>query len=218
MAIANVSHTKITSFSSQQAWRYCSQIEDKASSFGINVLDVTSDCTRNELIGFSETQIFKNVVVAYASRYCPTTLKISCHLNLLDAIFFSVINEDEFVFISRTRSEIDCTGFNPTNIWAWSGIRLIASILWLLFWTMPVMYLCSSSLCCLGIKFCLPWTANTIWIYSCVYVLGIYVDLCLENNKAYLCCKEAAPMVREGLNSIFYKQAAPNGAFRADYQ
>ena len=54
------------------------------------------------------------------------------------------------------------SGVIPTRIWMWSGIELICMTFCFLLWMMPVMYLWSSDLCCLGMRGCRPFTENTM--------------------------------------------------------
>ena len=76
---------------------------------------------------------------------------------------------DELPFISCIKSERDWMGFMPNNIWTWSGIPLIIINLWLLFCRMPVIYLYNSSFQLLWINPIRYFTANTEWIWICVY-------------------------------------------------
>ena len=71
----------------------------------------------------------------------------------------------------------------------WSLTPFIASILLLLFWTMPVMYLYKSFFHSFRIKLCLYLTANTNWMYICVNVFGIYaVFVRLLRSRENLIC------------------------------
>ena len=117
----------------------------------------------------------RNVVLPWCSSWLIiylTTLPIckweyentpypSCQWNLPLIQFLRLINSLLSTLISLIKSGMKMAGLNPTKRCVWSGMQWTASIFAFLFWTRPVMYLCSSSLFSFGTRLWRPLTAKT---------------------------------------------------------